>query len=145
MKIGALAQRSGIQAVTIRYYEQEGLLPPPARTSGYYRDYDDSHLRRLAFIRRCREPGLTLGEVTGLLRLKDAPRASCASVEELVQKHIDQVRARMQDLRALEAELRTLQETCSAGRSVCECGILGDPERAALQPKKIGGLRADEV
>ena len=65
LSIGNLAKATGTKVVTIRYYEQIGLLPVPARTEGNYRAYNDEHLRRLRFIRRCRDLGFTLDQVRG--------------------------------------------------------------------------------
>jgi len=57
--------------VTVRYYEQVGLLPVPSRTVGNYRSYSDEHVRRLRFIRRCRDLGFTLDQIRDLLRFSD--------------------------------------------------------------------------
>ncbi|MFX7140454.1 MerR family transcriptional regulator, partial [Acinetobacter baumannii] len=80
MKIGKLAQTAGTTVETIRFYEHEGLLPAPARSSGNYRLYASQHLERLAFIRHCRSLDMTLNEIRSLLRLKDAPHEDCGEV-----------------------------------------------------------------
>ena len=49
-RIKEIADRSGFTPPTLRYYEEIGLLPAPARTSSGYRTYDDTTLTRLAFI-----------------------------------------------------------------------------------------------
>ena len=67
INIGALAKRTQCQAETIRYYEREGLLPPPARSQGNYRQYDTTHVERLSFIRHCRSLDMTLDEIRALL------------------------------------------------------------------------------
>ena len=71
MKIGQMAQATGTQVETVRYYEREGLLPVAGRTHGNYRVYDDSHVQRLSFIRHCRCLDMTLDEIRVLLRFKD--------------------------------------------------------------------------
>jgi len=88
MKIGELASATGVQIPTIRFYEQEGLLPPAARTGGNYRCYDESHVQRLAFVRHCRSLDMNLDDVRVLLKFKDHQRGPCDEVNELLDKHI---------------------------------------------------------
>jgi Cd(II)/Pb(II)-responsive transcriptional regulator len=131
MKIGQLARATHTLTETIRFYERQGLLPPPARTTSNYREYAAEHVQRLAFIRHCRSLDMTLAEISTLLRFKDAPGAGCGDVDELIRRHIDQVVIRIRELRALEADLRALRKSCSAGRLAADCGILTDLDRAA--------------
>ena len=77
IRIGELAQRTRCEVVTIRYYEKEGLLPAPARSSGNFRLYGDAHIERLQFIRHCRSLDMTLSEVRALLGLRDNPTQDC--------------------------------------------------------------------
>ena len=70
MSIGELAKETGVKIVTIRYYEQIGVLPAPARTAGNYRAYNEGHAQQLRFIRRCRDLGFSLDEVEEPLRLR---------------------------------------------------------------------------
>jgi MerR family transcriptional regulator, copper efflux regulator len=67
MKIGELAQRAGVNVQTIRFYEREKLLPPPARTRSGYRDYGASDLDRLIFIQDCQRLGFTLADTCEVL------------------------------------------------------------------------------
>src|SRR3977135_3847055 len=69
LSIGDVAKATGVKVVTIRYYEQIGLMPAPSRTEGNYRAYSQEHIRGLRFIRRCRDLGFTLDQVRDLLRL----------------------------------------------------------------------------
>lgn len=80
LRIGELAQRTGTQVETIRYYEREGLLPEPARSEGNYRLYDRAHAERLSFIRHCRSLDMTLDEIRVLLQFRDAPEQNCGEV-----------------------------------------------------------------
>ena len=80
MKIGELAQATGCQAETIRYYQREGLLPEPVRSEGNFRLYGEPHAQRLSFIRRCRSLNMALGEIRVLRRLRDVPEESCGEV-----------------------------------------------------------------
>ena len=68
MKIGELAVATATQIETIRFYEREGLIPTPGRSTGNYRVYEASHVQRLIFIRRCRGLDMALDEIRTLLR-----------------------------------------------------------------------------
>lgn len=124
MKISELAKWAGCPVQTIHYYEKEGLLPPPRRSSGNYRIYAGSHLDRLRFIRHCRNLDMTLAEIRQLLRLRDSPQESCSEVNAMLDAHIEQVRQRILELRALEAHLTDLRQLCHDFQSTRDCAIL---------------------
>lgn len=124
LKIGELAKRSGCQVETIRFYEKEGLLPPAARSQGNYRLYGDEHADRLQFIRHCRSLDMTLQEIRQLLQFKDAPQVTCEDVNQVLDKHIDHVTHRINELTELQKQLCNLRSLCldtSAGKN---CAIL---------------------
>ncbi|WAH59121.1 Cd(II)/Pb(II)-responsive transcriptional regulator [Pseudomonas silvicola] len=124
MKIGELAKATDCQVETIRYYEREQLLPPPARTDSNYRLYTQAHVERLTFIRNCRTLDMTLDEIRSLLTLRDSPRDQCESVNALIDEHIHHVRARIDGLLALQAQLLELRQRCGSAGSNDQCGIL---------------------
>jgi len=116
IQIGELARRTGSNIETIRYYERITLLPPPARTGKHYRLYADADVRRLAFIRRARELGFTLGEVRALLALSaNEGEGACDEVRDLASSHLAEVRAKIADLRAMERVLADAVLRCAAG------------------------------
>ena len=123
MKIGELAKLTDAQVETIRYYEREGLLPPPARSEGNYRLYTQAHVERLTFIRNCRGLDMTLEEIRSLLNLRDSPQDQCESVNALIDEHIQHVNTRIASLQALQTQLLDLRERCSEG-APDHCGIL---------------------
>lgn len=129
MKIGELAKKAGTQPETVRYYERIGVLPPPNRTSGNYRDYDGSHLERLLFIRNCRAVDITLEEVRRLLYFRDRPELACHEINELLEKHIARLDAQLDELTRLAQALRTLRACCENPRTSGDCGILAQLER----------------
>lgn len=147
MKIGELARLAQTQNETIRYYEREGLLPEARRSDANYRIYDESHVQRLAFIRHCRSLDMTLGEIRTLLHFKDAPQENCGEVNALLDEHIGHVAARIQELCALEKELKSLRLKCQAGEAAADCGILSGLEQAARehQPLLIAPSHADHI
>ena len=126
MKIGELAEVTGTQIETIRFYEREGLLPEPGRSGGNYRIYDEGHAVRLSFIRHCRALDMNLDEVRVLLRFKDTPNENCAEVNALLDEHIGHVSQRMRELRSLDKDLRALRDLCAVARDAEHCGILNE-------------------
>jgi DNA-binding transcriptional MerR regulator len=80
--IGKAAQHTGVKVPTIRYYEQIGLLPAPPRSDGNRRYFNDSDLRRLAFIRHARELGFEIDAIRTLLVLADTPEQPCATADQ---------------------------------------------------------------
>ncbi len=123
MRRGELAQRSGCNIETVRFYEKQGLLPPPPRTTGGHRDYDAEHLKRLTFIRRSRELGFTLDNVRSLLTLVDGSHWTCAEVRAMTLEHLADVRRKIVDLEKLAQILEDMAAHCDGG-AVPECPII---------------------
>lgn len=123
LSIGELAKMTRTKAVTIRYYEQLGLLPPSRRTAAGYRIYGEAERERLLFVRRSRGLGFSLDDVRELLGFADHREASCAAVDAKVALQLDQVRERIRDLQALERELQRLLSCCQGG-VIQECRII---------------------
>lgn len=124
MRIGEIARLTACPIQAIRYYERVGLLPRPLRSSGNFRLYGETHVERLEFIRRCRSLDMSLNEIRILVRHRQAPREDCGEVNHVLDDQIARVAARIQELMALERELRDLREQCSEGRTAANCGIL---------------------
>lgn len=154
MKIGELAKQAGCPVETVRYYEQEGLLPAPRRDSvNNYRHYDHGHLERLMFIRRCRALDMTHEEIRVLLQARVEPDASCESINELIDSHLRHVQARMSELTALEAQLTELRSQCQTAQTTRDCGILKELDQPAevewqasmTSPSHVAGSRCSHV
>ncbi|WP_249643804.1 heavy metal-responsive transcriptional regulator [Nocardia sputi] len=120
MRIGELATASGLTAKTIRFYEQEGLMPKPARTPGGYRDYSDDHIARLQFIRRAQAAGLSLAAARQVLTIVDHGDTPCGHVEQILSSRLDQVRAQIAELITLETHLESLLATARRGPTATE-------------------------
>lgn len=101
MRIGELAYHTGTTAKTIRYYEEIGLLPEPARDPNDYRDYSDDALDRLSFIRDAQATGLTLTEIASILDLRSQGESTCHHVVDLLERHMT----------ALDKHIKTLRQT----------------------------------
>ena len=123
MRRGELAQRSGCNIETVRFYEKQGLLPAPPRTTGGHRDYDAEHLKRLTFSRRSRELGFTLDEVRSLLTLVDGGDWTCAEVRAMTLEHLSDIRRKIADLEKLAQILEDMAAQCDGG-AVPECPII---------------------
>lgn len=123
LKRAELASRSGCNIETIRYYEKVGMLPDPPRSVAGYRLYGDQHVARLRFILRARELGFSLEDIRGLLDLVDGGTQTCAEVKARTERHLDDVRSRIADLRRIERVLAQTAQQCS-GDMVPECPVL---------------------
>src|SRR3546814_17631376 len=119
-RIGELARRTRTNPPTIRYYEEIGLLPAPARRDGGQRSYGEEDERRLTFIRQCREFGFSIEQVRSLVSLTQRHDRSCMEARDLAVDHLAAVRARVAELKALERDLSNFVGRCDAacaGRS----------------------------
>lgn len=124
MKIGELARRALCPVETVRYYEKTGLLHAPLRDSvNNYRHYDNSHLEKLLFIRRCRSLDMTHEEIRALLDATHHQDQTCGPVDAIIRSHLTHVQHRIDELKVLEQQLQELLDGCSADRRVEECGI----------------------
>lgn len=125
MNISEAAERSGVSAKMIRYYESIKLLQPAARRDNGYRDYGDADVSVLQFIRRTRDLGFSLEEVGTLLALwRDRKRPS-REVKRLAEAHITDLERRIKEMRAVLRTLRDLSQHCH-GDDRSDCPILDD-------------------
>lgn len=109
LKIGELAGRLELNPRTIRFYEDAGILPPPARTSGGFRLYADEDIERLRFVKAAKRLGLTLGEIKEVIAFRDRDQTPCRYVAGVIEERLSEINERMRDLRALKAELTELR------------------------------------
>ena len=121
--IGQLAREVGCKVQTIRWYEEVGLLPPPARTEGGHRLYGRRHAARLAFIRHGREFGFPLEAIRALLELADHPERPCGGAHALASAQLAEVEEKLRRLAALRDELAHLVATGCDG-AAAECRVL---------------------
>ena len=121
--IGQAAKRTGLKIPTIRFYEQEGLIGAPERTQSGRRLYSDADLRRLSFIRHARALGFELSDIRSLLDLSDHPNRPCEEADHIARRHLDDVDARIAQLRALKRELKRIATPCEAG-AAGQCRVI---------------------
>jgi MerR family mercuric resistance operon transcriptional regulator len=128
MPIGELSRRTGCNIETIRYYERIGLLPAPPRR-GRYRSYGPPDVSRLRFVRRGRELGFSLDEIRALLELAAPQRRACDEVRVIAAAHLADVRAKLADLKRLEAVLADTVAQCRGRSAAPSCPVLDVLER----------------
>lgn len=125
MNIGQASAETGVSAKMIRYYESVGLIRPAARTEGNYRAFTPRDLNDLRFIRRARSLGFSVEEIARLLSLwRDEERPS-REVKAMAERHVADLDARIAEMQAMSATLRTLARGC-AGDDRPDCPILAD-------------------
>lgn len=138
MKIGELATLTGVGVETIRHYEREGLMPPPARSESNYRVYDDAHVQQLSLIRHCRGMDMSLLEIRTLLHFRDNPTENCGQIDALLDTHLDHVSSRIRELRVLEKQLKDLRQLCQGAQDAQHCGILNGLSTSAANATHAG-------
>ena len=123
LTIGKVSSRTGCNIETIRYYEKEGLLPRPLRSSGGHRLYNEELLERLIFIRRARELGFSVLEIKQLHSIVDGELVSCEKVKKIADSHLKDIGQKIADLSRMQLILTELSHQCS-GRDLPDCPII---------------------
>lgn len=108
MKIQELSQQTGVSAKTIRYYEEIGLIPQPARGENNYRRYEERDAERLRLVAGARRLDLSLDEIREILDLRDRREAPCRVLLERLENKADEIAERIRSLQQMERELREL-------------------------------------
>jgi len=117
--IGEASRLSGINIETIRFYERQGLVPAPDRSSGGRRVYTADQVAILIFVKRCRDLGFSHVDIRAMLALRTAADDQCDDVRLISERQIEDVRGRIADLRRLEKALVALVAECTKGRTDC--------------------------
>jgi Cd(II)/Pb(II)-responsive transcriptional regulator len=124
MKIGQLADKTGLSIQTIRFYERKALLAAPERTQSNYRSYSDEALKQLLFIKQCRALDMTIEEISLVLETRANPDNSCESVNATIDNHIEDIESRIIELNALQKTLLSFRSACEDDKKVKDCGVL---------------------
>lgn len=123
LSIGELASRAGCLVETVRYYERVGIMPSPPRSEGGHRQYTFDHLKRLNFVRRCRDLGINLAQTRGLLGLVDEGGDTCDQVKGIASDHLVEIRRKLSDLRKMERVMKDMVASCDEGK-IPACPII---------------------
>ena len=123
--VGDLATACGCKVETVRYYEKTGLMPNPPRTMGGHRIYSLEHMKRLVFIRRSRELGFTIQQVSELLHFVDQPGHSCGEVKAMAMLQARTVQEKIDKLKRLQKALNDMAVRCKGKNfKVEDCAII---------------------
>lgn len=114
MKIGKLAKAVGCSVDAIRFYEQKGVMPRPLRSAGGFRLYTDEHVQRLSFICYCRSLDMSLEEIKLLLSLDTASEQQKTEINQLLDRHIQDIAKHIHRLQHLRMNLLQLKQQCGA-------------------------------
>jgi DNA-binding transcriptional MerR regulator len=110
LNVSQVARQVGISADAVRFYEREGLLPPPSRSPAGYREYDPSIAHRIRFIKGAQAMGLKLAEIKELLEIQDRGACPCGHTRHLVERRIAEIDAEMDRLKAVRDQLAAMAE-----------------------------------
>jgi DNA-binding transcriptional MerR regulator len=110
LKVSDVASEVGVSPDTIRFYEREGLIARPQRTSNGYRQFDIDVVRRVRFIKGAQSLGLRLAEIRELLEIQDRGACPCGHTRDLVNRRLEEIDAEITELRRLRSELKSLRE-----------------------------------
>lgn len=124
MRTSELAGRAGVRSETLRYYERRGLLDAPPRTVGGYRDYPETAVDLLRFVKRAQQLGFTLDEIEELLQLDGGGPDSCDAARALAEARKADLEARIADLQRMRDSLAELVATCDRPPVDRSCPLL---------------------
>lgn len=124
MKIGEVARLSGTGIETIRFYEREGLLLEPERRPSGYRQYDESTVERLEYIRRAKELGFTLAEIRELMELSFESQTGCDHIRRRADAKIADIEGKIRSLQKMKRSLGKIMEQCRDKNSTEDCPLV---------------------
>lgn len=130
--IGQLAGGADCRVETVHYYEKTGLMPEPPRTEGGHRMYALSDVKRLNFIRRCRDLGFSIEQIKEMLKFIDEPGHYCGEVKAMAMLQSRDIQRKIDDLKRLQQALTQMVGQCKGEQfSIDDCPIID-----ALYPKE---------
>ena len=130
MKIGQLAEQTGVGIHTVRYYERRGLLKVPQRLASGYRDYAPQAAETIRFIKQAQELGYSLNEIKELLRLRAAPLANAAKARASAVAKLHSLDEKIAAMQRMRAELERIITNC-------DCGTAEQPECVLLDATQL--------
>ena len=133
MRTHEVADRAGVNAQTLRYYERRGLLSPPPRSPAGYRDYPPTVVGVLRFVKQSQQLGFTLTEVEELLALAAGGPDNCDSARTLAETHLRELDGKITELRRMRTALRDLVDTCDRPQADRSCPLLETIESETAQ------------
>lgn len=122
--ISEVAKKAHLSTDTVRFYEKRGFIKPNFRANNQYRYFDDEALKRLLFIKRCRDLDISLKEIETLIELEQNPDQNCEAVNEIIDLHLEHITSKMKELEAFKNQLSELRHSCNTPTTVDHCQIL---------------------
>jgi MerR family transcriptional regulator, copper efflux regulator len=138
--IGGISKKLGLSVDTLRYYEKIDLLPRIARNASGLRVYNDQDISRLQFIQRAQKMSFTLSEISQLMGMRETPQKVRPKVHDLTRRKLNEIEARLVDLKLLRDELRGLLTQCSNSREGCPIITKIDKGNSAYNRRHGGQL-----
>lgn len=140
LKSSQVAQQANVNVETLRYYEREGLLPTPSRTESGYRQYSETDVARVQFIKRAQHLGFTLDEIKDLLSLRQHPDDSAGPVKQLALDKIELIDTKIEALQQMKTVLQDLASACPGSHGTIDyCPILKAFEHTHCEHSTKGG------
>ena len=138
LKIGEVSKRTGVGIETLRFYERQGLLGNPQRTSSGYRMYGEEVVERIDFIKRAQVLGFSLAEIARVISEKQAGQSPCADVRDIVRRRLDELDRRLKEMQRYRKELAaTLKEWEEAGDAEGHiCGLVEGANMSKALPRE---------
>lgn len=124
MRIGELSKATGLPVETIRYYESQGLIDPPARLENNYRAYGPRHYSQLQFVSHCRKLGMGLAEIHEILAYDGSNPEQAARIHAVLHSQIEAVDRQISGLKTLKKKLLELEGSCHGHVAGRQCGII---------------------
>jgi len=124
MKIGEVAKAAGVGIDAVRFYERIGLLPEPARRPSGYREYSSDVVLDLRFIKRAKELGFSLKEISELLAIAHEPAATAGDIQRLAEEKLADLEDKIRFLRRMKRSLQRATERCPGSGPTSDCSIL---------------------
>jgi MerR family transcriptional regulator, copper efflux regulator len=124
LTIGEVAKQAHVRLETLRYYERQGLIARPPRSSSNYRVYPTETVRRVRFIKRAQQLGFSLQEITELLALWAEPTVACGDVRERAITKLNDIEDKIRALQTMQAALVRLIAMCGGNGPLTDCPIL---------------------
>lgn len=126
MRIGQLAERTGVSTKAIRYYESIGLLPDPARQPSGYRDYTPDDEARLRFVKTAQRLNLSLSEIGEILRFRERDERPCGYVLGVLDRQVADLDRRMAEMAELRQVLVSLKAKADdlPREDGCYCAVI---------------------
>ncbi len=131
MTIGSLAKAANVNIETIRYYQKMALLKEPKKPVSGFRQYSSDYIDRVCFIKRAQQLGFTLKQIQELLDLGDG---HCKEVRELAEQKLEEIEARIKDLRNIRKSLNEMIKHCDITEEQdVRCALISSLSTQALK------------